>query len=249
MAEQTSFITLKGNVGRVNFYKTKNGDYQARQKGGVSKERIMTDPKYARTRENLLEFAEAAGAAKLIRRAIAPAIHRSGDSKVHHRFHSALMKVVQSDTSSIRGERKVMLGEWDLIRGMELNAANEFGKSMREDFTYSDAGDTITLTIPEFRQEEVLKFPTGTSHYRLYLLGAAINFEDATKNKVRETSLLIPKGLNSPEVSMSIDKTSLVGSRRLFVVGMEYTQIINEEEYPLNTMEFNSGLVFYTDRD
>ncbi|MBS9523597.1 hypothetical protein KI659_06155 [Litoribacter alkaliphilus] len=249
MAEQTSFITLKGNVGRLNFYKTKNGDYQARQKGGVTKERIMTDPKYARTRENLKEFAEAAGAAKLIRRAIAPAIHRSGDSKVHRRFQTSLLRVVQSDPSSIRGERKVMLGEWGLIRGIELNAGNEFGKSMREDFTFNDDGDNVTLTIPEFRQEEVLKFPTGTTHYRLYLLGASINFEDATKNNVRETSLLIAKGLTSPEVTMSIDKTQLLGSRRLFVVGMEYTQIINGVEYPLNTMEFNSGMVFYTDRD
>ena len=56
MATQESFIKLQGKVGDLSFFKTKNG-YQARVKGGVSADRIKSDPAYQRTRENNVEFA------------------------------------------------------------------------------------------------------------------------------------------------------------------------------------------------
>ena len=49
MAKQAGVITLNGKVGRLSFYKTKDG-YLAREKGGVSKSRIMNDARFARTR-------------------------------------------------------------------------------------------------------------------------------------------------------------------------------------------------------
>lgn len=41
----------------MSFYKTKDG-YFAREKGGVSRSRVMNDPKFARIRENIREFNE-----------------------------------------------------------------------------------------------------------------------------------------------------------------------------------------------
>ena len=63
MAKQTGVITLEGRVGRLSFYKTKDG-YLAREKGGVSKSRILNDPRFARTRENMREFADNAKSSK-----------------------------------------------------------------------------------------------------------------------------------------------------------------------------------------
>jgi len=55
MAQQDSFLKLKGRIGDLTFYKTKNG-HQVREKGGVTAQRIATDPKYQRTRENNADF-------------------------------------------------------------------------------------------------------------------------------------------------------------------------------------------------
>src|SRR6187549_3853749 len=57
MSKQSSLIKFTGKMGGISFYKRKDGSHMARQAGGVTKERIMTDPKFARTRENLSEFA------------------------------------------------------------------------------------------------------------------------------------------------------------------------------------------------
>ena len=65
MAKQTSVITLNGKIGGLSFYKTKDG-YFAREKGGVSRSRVMNDPKFARTRENIREFNENIRAVKLL---------------------------------------------------------------------------------------------------------------------------------------------------------------------------------------
>lgn len=45
MARQAGIIKLKGKVGDMSFYKTKDG-YLAREKGGVDKERIQNDPAF-----------------------------------------------------------------------------------------------------------------------------------------------------------------------------------------------------------
>ena len=55
MARQSSIIKLKGTIGGVTFYKSKDG-YLAREKGGVDASRIKNDPAFQRTRENGSEF-------------------------------------------------------------------------------------------------------------------------------------------------------------------------------------------------
>ena len=51
MAQQKGIIKLDGTIGGITFYKSKDG-YLAREKGGVSADRIANDPNFQRTREN-----------------------------------------------------------------------------------------------------------------------------------------------------------------------------------------------------
>jgi hypothetical protein len=64
MARQKGIIKLDGTVGGITFYKSKDG-YLAREKGGVSADKIANDPNFQRTRENGEEFGRA-GKADLI---------------------------------------------------------------------------------------------------------------------------------------------------------------------------------------
>lgn len=66
MAQQKSIIKLRGTIGGISFYKSKDG-YLAREKGGVDGSRIASDPAFARTRENGAEFSNSASAGKLLR--------------------------------------------------------------------------------------------------------------------------------------------------------------------------------------
>ena len=50
MAKQSGIIKLKGTVGGISFYKSKDG-YLAREKGGVDGDRIKKDPAFKRTIE------------------------------------------------------------------------------------------------------------------------------------------------------------------------------------------------------
>jgi hypothetical protein len=48
MAKQRGMFKVEGTVDEVTFYKSKDG-FLIRQKGGVSAERIASDPAFART--------------------------------------------------------------------------------------------------------------------------------------------------------------------------------------------------------
>lgn len=68
MAQQKGIIPLKGTIGNINFYKSKDG-YLAREKTSVNAERIANDPAFVRTRENGAEFGRAGRAGKVLRTA------------------------------------------------------------------------------------------------------------------------------------------------------------------------------------
>src|SRR6478672_7043724 len=74
MPQQKGLIKLRGTMADINFYKTKEG-YMAREKATVDKERIATDAKYARTRENMAEFGRAGKAGKVLRKAMKSITH------------------------------------------------------------------------------------------------------------------------------------------------------------------------------
>lgn len=79
MARQSGIIKLKGTIGDITFYKSKDG-YLTRQKGGVDKERFHNHPKFQRTRENAAEFARAGKASKALCPAIGPVLSKTQDS-------------------------------------------------------------------------------------------------------------------------------------------------------------------------
>jgi hypothetical protein len=69
MAKQSSYIKLEGTIGDLSFYKNRDSNYIARRKGGVTKDRLLNDPRFERTRENMKEFSRAASAAKFLKNA------------------------------------------------------------------------------------------------------------------------------------------------------------------------------------
>ena len=55
---------MEGTMEDLTFYKGTDG-YLVRTRGGVSRNRILNDPAFARTRENGMEFGSITGSGKL----------------------------------------------------------------------------------------------------------------------------------------------------------------------------------------
>lgn len=101
MAQQKGIIKLRGTIGDITFYKTKDG-HMAREKGGVDAKRIANDPAFQRTRENGSEFGRAGKAGKILRASIRTLLLNSADSRMVSRLTQSMIKVIQADTTSVR---------------------------------------------------------------------------------------------------------------------------------------------------
>jgi hypothetical protein len=78
MAKQRGLFKAEGTLDEFSFYKSADG-FMIRQKGGVSAERMATDPAFERTRENQKEFARAGKAGKVLRNALRSLLLHVGD--------------------------------------------------------------------------------------------------------------------------------------------------------------------------
>lgn len=176
MAKQTGVITLKGPVGRLSFYKTKDG-YLAREKGGVEKSRIMNDPRFARTRENIREFTDNATSSKLLRDALRPVISQIGDKRLNLRLTQMMMKVLKSDEVNVRGDRRVKDGNWDLLKDLELNAGSSLGSTLFIELQQSDSPSSWEVQLPAFVPRDMIALPTGATHFKISATGIGVDFD------------------------------------------------------------------------
>src|SRR5690606_28795908 len=118
MARQKGIIKIEGTLGDITFYKSKDG-YMAREKGGIDANRMSSDPAFQRTRENGAEFGRAGKAGKVLRNALRPMFLNSADSRMVGRLTQRMVKIIQTDPVSERGERQVVNGNIELLLGFE----------------------------------------------------------------------------------------------------------------------------------
>lgn len=245
MAKQTGVITLKGPVGRLSFYKTRNG-YLAREKGGVEKSRIMNDPRFARTRENIREFTDNASSSKLLRDALRPVISKIGDKRLNLRITQVMMQVLKSDESSVRGDRRVKLGNWELIRDMEFNAGSSLSSTLFFEIQVSDSPSAWVVQLPSFVPGDMIAIPGGATHYRISATGVGVDFDLGTRT-VASVSTGAQSVLDSaPSQTLSVDKAPLEGTHLVFLLSVEFIQIVNGVEYAINNRAHNAAKILGT---
>ncbi|REG77522.1 hypothetical protein [Algoriphagus antarcticus] len=242
MAKQAGVITLNGKVGRLSFYKTKDG-YLAREKGGVSKSRIMNDARFARTRENLKEFADNATSAKLFRDALRPVIAKIGDRRLNLRITQVMMKVLQSDLVNNRGERMVRAGDWNLLRNLELNLGSSLGSTLFLEIGYADSPASWGVSIPAFIPQDFVAVPKGATHLRITALGVGLDFTTSGRAVQSAISSLLPVIDPAAAISLSVDKALLSGTHRAFILSVEFVQMVNGSEYSINNGAHNAAKI------
>ena len=242
MAKQASIITLKGRVGRLSFYKTKDG-YLAREKGGVEKSRIMNDPRYARTRENMREFTDNANSTKLVKDALRPVTSKVSDQRLGLRLNQHMMKVLKSDAVSVRGERKVKNGNWNLLGGMELNIRASLSKTLIFKFDPVDSPTTWQVEIPALVPSDDVVYPEGAQGFRITATGVGLDFDAGTRSIVTATTGVLPVSVPVEAAVLSIDKSQMSGTHFLFALSVEFYLTVNTTDYHMNNGDHNAGKI------
>jgi hypothetical protein len=250
MASQKGIIKLNGSIGDITFYKTVDG-YQAREKGGVDGKRIATDPSFQRTRENGAEFGRAGKAGKLLRVAFRSASVHTSDSRMTSRLTQLMVKVLQSDLASARGNRNVTDGNTQLLQGFEFNIHSKLDTSFLAPYTATivRATGVTTIEIEAYIAETMVLAPAGATHYKLLSACAAIDFNNDTYaiDIANSQELSINSMATAPLILTT--QAPVASSHPLFLaLGIDFYQEVNNVMYPLKNGAFNALAIVKADK-
>ena len=242
MAKQKGIFKVEGTLDDVTFYKSRDG-YLVREKGGVSAERIATDPAFIRTRENQAEFGRAGKAGKILRAAFRVLLQNASDSRMVSRLHQEMMKVVKADASSARGQRNVLDGELELLTGFECNVNGRLSQTLFAPYTATidRAAGTLTLVLPSFVPINQIGAPMEATHYQILSGGGAIDFEAGTFTVDTNTSANLPLD-SAASAALTIPFTVAPNSTQpLFLaLGIAFYQEVNGSFYSLKNGAYNA---------
>lgn len=171
MAEQKSFIKLQGTLGGLTFYE-KEGKSLVKTAGGVTRERILKDPNYIRTRENMREFGAAARIGRSLRIGLNNLVQEVSSPNLTARVTGQMKRINKVGTGDRGGRSFEILTNRQLLEGFELQPAlplrNVFFPPFQEP-TIDANRSVVTWEVPDFNTQNYIKIPNGASHARLVL--------------------------------------------------------------------------------
>jgi hypothetical protein len=241
MARQKGIIKLKGTIGDITFYKTKDG-HLAREKGGIEASRIKNDPAFQRTRENGSEFGRAGTAGKILRTSLRSLLVNSADGRMVSRLTQAMVKVIQADIISVRGLRNVIDGEAELLTGFEFNIRGKLGTSLFAPFVavIDRASGAISVDLDSFIPANMIAAPSGTTHYKIISAGAEIDFEAETFVEAHSETAILPWDAAATVPISQVNAVTPGSTKPLFLaLGVEFYQEVNGQMYALKNGAYN----------
>ena len=241
MAKQKGIIKLDGTIGGITFYKSQDG-YLAREKGGVSADKIANDPNFQRTRENGAEFGRAGKAGKLLRNSIRAMLQNGSDSRMVSRLTQKMVEVIQEDATNPRGLRNVIDGEAELLEGFEFNISGKLGTTLYAPYTSTidRVAGTLAVSIPAFVPINMIAAPGGATHFKIVSAGAEIDFENETFVMATSESAVLPWDTTATAVLNLSNAVTANSTHPLFLaLGIEFYQEVNGQMYPLKNGAYN----------
>jgi hypothetical protein len=237
-------------MGGITFVKTKNG-YIARQKTSMNGDRIKTDAAYERTRENMAEFGTAAQAGKVIRTAFRPISSGIGDSNVIGRLQKQLMRAVKADPTNTRGARTAHNGVLGLLQGFNFNSGASLSSKLyvQPVTTIDRVTGAVAITVPPFAPGKMVSAPDGATHFQLLTGLAQIDFVTGNYNLSQARSEQIQvNSLTESEPELAVEFEPNTTDVLFLAFGIEFTQLVNGQQYPLNDAGFNALAILQVDQ-
>jgi hypothetical protein len=244
MAKQDHPFPFSGRLGKLTFFRSKLDGPMVRERRGVSKDRLLNDPKFKNTREAMAEFGRAGKAGKLVRKTIREQLLDVSDGRLISRLIRQLMVVIHTDAINDSGARTVAHGDITTMKDFEFNSASLLKDCLLAPFTTNIDRVTgkLTVTIPSFVPVGSIKAPQNSTHFKVSVTGAAFDFEAYTQEKdFHESGLLLLDGTpTQPQVFEQQLSANSTGSLFLFVGISFYKEILNGSMQKLNNGAFNA---------
>ncbi|HSD15586.1 MAG TPA: hypothetical protein VLB74_13120 [Flavobacterium sp.] len=241
MAKTSGIIKIEGTLEELTFYK-KNGKNFVRKKGGVSGDRIASDPSFVRTRENNTEFGHSGSSGKVLRGALGSLVFKAKDSQLSSRLLGVMSRVKNMDTVSPRGKRNVSIGITtpegkQALRGFDFNANAALNSVLFAPYDLDTASGEITVN--NFIPAEQVQFPQGATH--VSFMGALLALDFATEASEVAYSNVVTIPLNLTPTNIVLTPSSLVAGtgQQFFLLLISFYQEVNGVQYSLKNEEFN----------
>jgi hypothetical protein len=179
MAKLEGIVPLRGRIGNIVFFKKKNGEYGARAYHPFEPGTVLKDKRFLRTQQNIAEFTRAVKANKTLRNAFKQALQRVTDSKMSGRMLGQMINVIRADANNPRGQRNIMEGNLQLMRGFDFNSNSALDPTLKVETTATidRATGKLTVVIPSFIPVFFVKAPYEASAFKIVSAGAEIDFE------------------------------------------------------------------------
>lgn len=243
MARQRTHMRASGSVGGITYKKTKHGATMQEQVTAIDKNRILTDPKFKRTRENGAEFGRAGRSGRLIREAFSDVLSVAKDANLTPRMLKLMHSIVKSDATNDRGLRNVTDGNLSLLEGFDFNAGQSMRKAVTASYTptINRATGVVTIAFDSFIPQQKLLAAPAATHFKLHAAATAINFNTESFVTIVDdtTDQPLDNVANAPltlTLNLPLNSTDPI----LIVLGILYGQEVNSKVYPLGSNAYNA---------
>lgn len=241
MAKVNGIVKIEGTIDDLTFYKL-DGKTLVKKKSGVSRERIMNDPSFVRTRENGTEFGHSASSGKLLRTAVGAMVFKAKDKKLSSRLLKSMSGVKNFDGSSARGLRNVGTGigtvEGKLaLTGFNFNDNSRLGSVLHIPFVLDTATGVISIT--DLVPAEHISYPQGATHIALQCAFLNLDFTTGIYDvKYRNIeNLEIDLVVSSPVLTPVAVPAG--GGTQFYLLMISFYQQVNGIQYSLKNEEYN----------
>ena len=244
MARQVSLVKFEGKIGDLSFYKDKRG-YQARMKGGPTKEQINSDPRFQRTKENGQEFGRAANASKKLREQLRELLSQGSDAAFSNRLTGRMNRILRADEINGRGDRQVLSANLGQLAGLECNIKAQlkdvFFLKIRP--TYDRNTGDGSFAIPEMIAKNVIKGLEGATHVQIQLVATEFDAQNPEADEVaiaRSSYMDIGKSDATVAENLTLELQPQPDAVVLIMMGISYFQFVNGGYYPLSNGMYNA---------
>jgi hypothetical protein len=243
MARQKGILRIKGTIGGMTFYKTALDGDLVREKGGVSGERIASDPAFIRTRENGAEFGAAGLAGKLLRDTLRALMMTASDTRVTSRLTKTMMDILKLDITSQRGQRTPAIGLTTaqgkaMLKGFNFNLKAIMGSILFKPYTVNTM--TGEIDIPNLVAINDIAAPAGATHCAIKGAFANIDFATGLFDIKFSTPInLVLDGMVS-NVSLIPPAVPAGTGLKFYMLEIEFFQEVNGQQYSLKNGAYNS---------
>lgn len=245
MARQKGIIKLEGTLDDITFLKTLDG-YIAKTRSSLSKSRILTDPQFVRTRENMREFTLAAHSGKDLRNAANVLIHQAPDTRVVSRILRLMSAIAKYDTTSPRGDRNVGVAITNpvalaLLRGFEFNSRSQIASILLRPYAVTTA--TGVITINNLVPINDVAPPPHATHLTLRGAFAVVKFTTGSSEIKYTNEVNLPIDSATTNVILTPTGVPALGGTKIYLLQMQFFQEINSVQYELNNGIYNALVI------